>query len=61
MLTNMQQLISKGYVAIDERFENLLNQLRVAQCDASFRLIKKPLSLDLVDALRMNFLGYKLV
>ena len=61
MLTNMQQLISKGYVAIDERFEELLDQLRVAQCDASFRLIKKPLSLDLVDALRMNFLGYKLI
>ena len=61
MLTNMQQLISKGYVAIDERFEELLDQLRLAQCDAAFRLIKKPLSLDLVDALRMNLLSYKLV
>lgn len=61
MLTNMQQLIAKGYVAIDERFEDLLSQLRVAQCDANYSLIKKPLSLDLVDALRMNLLGFEII
>jgi len=61
MLTNMQQLVSKGYVAIDERFEDLINQLRIAQCDANYNLIKKPLSLDLVDALRMNLLAFQII
>jgi hypothetical protein len=60
MLTNMQQLVSKGYVMIDQRFEDLINQMRIAQCDANFSLIKKPLSLDLIDALRMNLYNFEL-
>ena len=54
----MIELVAKGYVAIDERFENLLNQLRVAQMDANLSLIKKPLTLDLVDAFRLSLLGF---
>ena len=60
MLTNMVSLVSKGYVAIDDRFEALLSQMRIAKVDANFGLIKKPLSLDLIDALRMNTYGYEI-
>jgi hypothetical protein len=61
MLTNMQQLISKGYVAIDQRFEDLLNQMRIAKVDNNYGLIKKPLSLDLIDALRLALWGFELL
>ena len=61
LLTNMQQLISKGYVAIDERFDDLINQLRIAKVDSNYGLIKRPLSLDLVDALRLSLWGYELI
>lgn len=61
LLTNMIELIAKGYVAIDPKFEELLNQLRVAQMDATFSLIKKPLSLDLIDAFRLSTFGYQIV
>jgi len=60
LLTNMVSLVSKGYVAIDERFDALLSQMRIAKCDANFSLIKKPLSLDLIDALRLSLYGFEL-
>jgi hypothetical protein len=60
MLVNMQQLASKGYLAIDKSFDSLLNQIRIAKVDANFGLIKKPLSLDLIDALRLNLFAYSL-
>lgn len=60
LLSNMIELVAKGYVAIDERFENLLNQLRVAQMDANLSLIKKPLTLDLVDAFRLSLFGFQI-
>jgi hypothetical protein len=60
LLSNMIELVSKGYVAIDPRFENLLNQLRVAQMDANLSLIKKPLTLDLVDAFRLSLFGFQI-
>jgi hypothetical protein len=60
LLSNMIELVAKGYVAIDPKFENLLNQLRVAQMDANLSLIKKPLSLDLVDAFRLSLFGFQI-
>jgi hypothetical protein len=60
LLSNMIELVAKGYVAIDPRFENLLNQLRVAQMDANLSLIKKPLTLDLVDAFRLSLFGFQI-
>jgi hypothetical protein len=60
LLTNMIELVAKGYVAIDERYEDLLNQMRIAKVDANYGLIKKPLSLDLIDALRLSLYGYEL-
>jgi hypothetical protein len=61
LLSNMIELVSKGYVAIDSRFEDLLNQLRIAQMDANLSLIKKPLTLDLVDALRLSLYGFQII
>jgi len=62
LLTNMQELISKTYVAIDERYDDLLSQMRIAKVDANYGLIKKPpLSLDLIDALRLSLYGYELI
>lgn len=60
LLTNMQELVSKGYVAIDQRYEDLLNQMRIAKVDANYGLIKKPLSLDLIDAFRLSLYGFEL-
>jgi hypothetical protein len=60
LLSNMIELVAKGYVAIDPKFENLLNQLRVAQMDANLSLIKKPLTLDLVDAFRLSLYGFQI-
>lgn len=60
LMSNMISLVSKGYVAIDPRFEDLILQLRIAQMDDNLGLIKKVHSLDLVDAFRMNLVGYEL-
>jgi len=61
LLSNMMNLVNKGYVAIDERFEDLLLQLRIAKVDDHFGLIKKPHSLDLVDALRLSLYGFEII
>jgi hypothetical protein len=61
LLSNMIQLVSKGYVAIDPKFEELLLQLRIAKVDDRFGLIKKPNSLDLVDALRLSLYGFEMI
>ena len=60
LMTNCQQLVAKGYVQIDKSFTSLLNQMRIAKVDANYGLIKKPLSLDLIDALRLNLYAYTL-
>ena len=60
LMTNCQELVAKGYVAIHKRFQSLLNQMRISQIDANYGLIKKPHSLDLIDALRMNLSSYSL-
>ena len=60
LMTNCQQLVAKGYVQIDESFTSLINQMRIAKVDANYGLIKKPLSLDLIDALRLNLYAYTL-
>lgn len=60
LMTNCQELVAKGYVAINKKFQSLLNQMRIAQIDANYGLIKKPHSLDLIDALRMNLSSYSL-
>ena len=59
-MTNCQSLVAKGYVQIDESFTSLINQMRIAKVDANYGLIKKPLSLDLVDAFRIALFGYEL-
>lgn len=62
MLTSMKQLVSKGYVAIDEKkFTKLINQMRMARTGPNYDLIKKPLTLDLIDALRLNMMGYQIL
>lgn len=61
LMTNMLSLVSKGYVSIDPRFEELISQMRTAQMDDSFGLIKKVQSFDLIDAFRLNLWGYELI
>ena len=40
LMTNMISLVLKGYVAIGDQFEDLLMQMRTAQMDDNFGLIK---------------------
>ena len=61
LMTNMISLISKGYVAIHyDQFEDLLLQMRTAQMDDNYELIKKIQSFDLIDALRLALWGFEL-
>ena len=60
MLTNMVELITKGYVLIDPRFEDLILQLRIAKMDDKYGLLKKTHSLDLLDSLRLACFGFEI-
>lgn len=63
LLSNMIQLVNKGYVSIsdnDDRFEDLLLQMRIAKVDDHYGLQKKSHSLDLIDALRLALFGFQL-
>ena len=57
LMSNMISVVSKGYVAIDPRFQELIQQLRIAKMDDNLALIKKVHSLDLVDSFRLNLCG----
>jgi hypothetical protein len=60
MLTHMQALVSKGFVAIDKSFLELLKDMRVAK-HLDGKLQKKsedPNTYDLFDALRLSLRMY---
>jgi hypothetical protein len=61
LLSNMMNLVNKGYVAVDPKFEDLLLQMRIAKVDDHFGLIKKPHSLDLIDAFRLSLYGFEII
>ena len=62
MLINMQQLVSRGHVLIDERFDSLLTQMRIAKAGPDYNLLKGGTNptLDLLDAFRLALFGFNL-
>jgi len=60
MLSNLHAVISKGYVAIDPKFDKLLISLRTAYAK-ELSLDKEQTSYnDLLDALRLSLKGCKI-
>lgn len=61
MLSNLQAVISKGYLAIPEKYEQLIISLRTAWVE-ELSLKKEQTSYDeLFDALCLNLKGYQIV
>lgn len=61
MLTKLQSYVSRGFVAINPEFDNLLAEMRIARADANYTLIKNDgPTLDLVDALRLSTYAYEI-
>lgn len=60
MLSNLHAIISKGYLAIDEKHDKLLTSLRTAYAE-ELNLKKEHTSYsDLLDALRLALKGYNI-
>ena len=60
MLSNLHAIISKGYLAIEEKHDKLLTSLRTAYAD-ELNLKKEQTSYsDLLDALRLVLKGYNI-
>jgi hypothetical protein len=60
MLSNLHAVISKGYLAIEERHDKLLTSLRTAYAE-ELNLKKDVTSYDdLLDALRLSLKGYNI-
>ena len=60
MLSNLHAIISKGYLAIEEKHDKLLTSLRTAYTN-ELSLVKEQTSYnDLLDALRLALKGYQL-
>lgn len=60
MLSNLHAIISKGYLAIEEKHNKLLTSLRTAYAN-ELSLVKDQTSYsDLLDALRLSLKGYEL-
>lgn len=60
MLSNLHAVVSKGYLAIDPKYDKLLTSLRTAYA-TELTLDKTQTSYnDLIDALRLSLKGYKI-
>ena len=60
MLSNLHAIISKGYLAIEEKHDKLLTSLRTAYAE-ELNLKKEQTSYDdLFDALRLSLKGYNI-
>ena len=60
MLSNLHAIISKGYLAIEERHDKLITSLRTAYAN-ELSLDKEQTSYnDLFDALRLSLKGYEI-
>jgi hypothetical protein len=58
MLSNLQVIVSKGYLAVDPKYDKLLTSLRTAYAE-ELKLKKDVTSYDdLRDALRRSLKGY---
>jgi hypothetical protein len=58
MLSNLHVVVSKGYVAIPEKYDKLITSLRTAWA-LELSLDKEQTSYDdLLDALRLSLMGY---
>lgn len=58
MLSNLHAVVSKGYVAIDEKHDKFLTSLRTAYAE-ELNLKKEQTSYsDLLDGLRLSLKGY---
>ena len=58
MLSNLHAMVSKGYLAIEERHDKLLSSLRTAHAE-ELNIKKEQTSYsDLLDALRLGLKGY---
>jgi hypothetical protein len=58
MLSNLQVIVSKGYLAVDPKYDKLLTSLRTAYAEEL--KLKKDVTTydDLLDALRRSLKGY---
>jgi hypothetical protein len=60
MLSNLHAIISKGYLAIEEKHDKFITSLRTAYAD-ELNLKKEQTSYsDLLDALRLVLKGYNI-
>jgi len=60
MLSNLHVVVSKGYLAIDTKYDKLLTSLRTAYAN-ELSLDKEQTSYnDLLDALRLSLKGYNI-
>jgi hypothetical protein len=60
MLSNLHAIVSKGYLAIEEKHDELLTSLRTAYAE-ELNLKKEQTSYDdLLDALRLSLKGYNI-
>ena len=60
MLSNLHAIISKGYLAIEEKHDKLITSLRTAYAE-ELNLKKEQTSYDdLLDALRLSLKGYNI-
>ena len=60
MLSNLHAVVSKGYLAIDPKFDKLLTSLRTAYAN-EYSLDKEQTSYDdILEALRLSLKGYNI-
>ena len=60
MLSNLHAVVSKGYLAIDPKYDKVLTSLRTAYAN-ELSLVKEQTSYnDLLDALRLSLKGYNI-
>jgi hypothetical protein len=60
MLSNLHAIITKSYLAIEEKHDKLITSLRTAYAE-ELNLLKEQTSYDdLLDALRLSLKGYQL-
>jgi hypothetical protein len=61
MLSNLHVVVSKGYLAITEKYDKLITSLRTASAE-ELNLKKVQTSYaDLLDALRLSLKGYNII
>ena len=60
MLSNLNVVVSKGYLTIDPNYDKLLTSLRTAYAKELLLDKEQTGYIDLLDALRLSLNGYKL-